>query len=206
MKSLCLIVLAAGRSQRFGDENKLLATVPSLNSKDENAGAPLLKASLKAFPPALFHRRLLVVGPPDKDTAAIGRRCDFDIAVNNAPEAGMGRSIAAGVSACPPCEGVMIALGDMPLLRSPTVERLAETFAATPGETIVAPVFNGQQGHPVIFPRLCFEALRRLDGDAGARRLIESGNTALLTLPVDDPGVLQDIDTPDDIDRLKRST
>lgn len=208
MNFLCLIVLAAGRSRRFGDENKLLAAVPSLDragdSMDNSAGAPLLEASLGRFPSALFHRRLLVVGPHDNDIAAIGRQCGFEIAVNNTPESGMGSSIAAGVRACPPCDGVMIALGDMPLLKPATVETLAESFVASTGETVIAPVFNGQRGHPVIFPSLCFDALRGLDGDAGARRLIASGDTALLTLPVDDPGVLQDIDTPDDIDRLKR--
>ena len=201
MKSLCLIVLAAGRSRRFGDGNKLLAAFPSSDS----ANASLLEASLKRFPPALFHRRILVVGPGGHDVAEIGRRSGFDIAVNSAPEAGMGRSIAIGVGACAACDGAMIALGDMPFLKPSTVKALAESFAASNREMAVAPVFNQQRGHPVIFPRACFDALRKLDGDAGARRLIEANDSAgLLALPVDDPGVLQDIDTPDEIAGLKR--
>lgn len=201
MKSLCLIVLAAGRSRRFGDGNKLLAAFPS----PDRANASLLEASLKRFPPALFHHRILVVGPDNHDVAEIGRRRGFDIAVNSAPEAGMGRSIAIGVGAHAPCDGAMIALGDMPFVKPSTVKALAESFAASTGEMVIAPVFNQRRGHPVIFPRACFNALRKLDGDAGARRLIAANDGAgLLALSVDDPGVLQDIDTPDDIVRLKR--
>lgn len=201
MKSLCLIVLAAGRSRRFGDENKLLAALPS----PDRATASLLEASLTRFPPALFQRRILVVGPGDHDVAEIGRRRGFEIAVNSAPEAGMGRSIAIGVGARPDCDGAMIALGDMPFVKPSTVKALAASFIESTGEMAIAPVFNQRRGHPVIFPRACFDALRRLDGDAGARRLFSANDgAALLALPVDDPGVLQDIDTPDDIAGLKR--
>lgn len=199
-KSLCLVVLAAGRSQRFGAEDKLLADCPSRDGKRR----PLLEVSLATYSQTDFQQRILIVGPHNETAAAIGRGRGFEIVVNDAAHAGMGRSLAVGVAACPPCDGVMIALGDMPFLRPATIEALARAFAQAPEDAVVAPIFEGKRGHPVVFPAIHLDALRKLDGDAGARSIIAENGATLHLAPVDDAGVLQDIDTRDDIDSLKR--
>ena len=213
-KTLDLVVLAAGRSRRFGDKDKLLA---------ELDGVAVLEASLRTFRAPLFRRRILVVGPVSEPLAAIGRANGFAITVNPDPDAGMGRSIAAGVDACTHgaaidrraggggapangdrSDGVMIALGDMPRIAPATLETLAGLFARDASGAVIAPVHDGKRGHPVIFPRRHMDALRALDGDAGARTLMARNEAGLRRAPVDDPGVLLDVDAPGDLDALAR--
>jgi len=196
-KSLRLVVLAAGRSRRFGKADKLLA---------DYGGRPVLAESLRRFAGFAFQRRVLVVGPRADAAAVIGRRFGFDIAVNPAPDAGLGRSIATGVGAAAPgdADGVMIALGDMPRIARTTVAALAHAFAHRADGAIVAPVHDGRRGHPVIFPSRFTPALLALDGDAGARGLLSGDAAAIAQIPVDDPGVVQDIDAPGDLDALAR--
>ncbi|MBF3189011.1 NTP transferase domain-containing protein, partial [Pseudomonas aeruginosa] len=74
-----------------------------------------------------------------------------------------------------------------------TLERLAAM--ATP-EAIVFPLYDGQRGHPVLFGRAFWDALAQLDGDQGARRVLQAHRPAWREVPCDDPGVLCDVDTP----------
>lgn len=91
-----------------------------------------------------------------------------------------------------------MALADMPRIASATIEAVARELDA--GKPLVAPCYRGQRGHPVGFGLVHREALLALDGDTGARALLNS--PALTRIDVDDPGILRDVDTPADLNGL----
>lgn len=98
--------------------------------------------------------------------------------------------------------GVMIVLGDQPLVRSETFGLLAEAHIAasrrTPGHLATVPVHGGRRGNPVVLSPELFPDVMRLEGDVGARRILAALGDETLRVPVDDPAVLRDVDTPED--------
>ena len=114
--------------------------------------------------------------------------------LEDAGHPGMGDSIAAAVRATPDANGWLILPGDLPLVQSATLLKLAR---ALEGHAVVVPVFNGQRGHPVGFSVLCREKLLSLQGNRGAAPvLIQYVATEVV---VDDVGVVTDVDTVDDL-------
>lgn len=115
-------------------------------------------------------------------------------------QAGMGASLAAGMQALHSGPGtadaVVVALGDMPWLQASTICFLLNHAAAN---RIVAPHIAGQRGHPVIFGRDFWPALCALDGDQGARALLQEHG--YMAIEVDDPGIVRDIDLPKDLNQ-----
>jgi len=111
---------------------------------------------------------------------------------------GMAASLRAGVAALPDeADGVLVFLGDMPLVPAAVAGALAR--ALEQGALAAVPRFEGQHGHPVAFARSLFSDLLALQGDRGARALLTSLGDRLATEPADDPGVLLDVDRPDDL-------
>lgn len=114
------------------------------------------------------------------------------------PHPGMGDSIAAAVRATASAEGWLILPADLPLVLPETLRRIA---AAPDVQTVVRPVYQGHQGHPVRFVRTCAEALMALGGASGAASVVRQHR--LWTVEVDDPGCVSDIDTPEDLARAR---
>lgn len=144
--------------------------------------------------------RVFAVLPPGKpELLATLREAGCEPIETEATRLGMGHSIAFGASRiierCRPSV-VVIALGDMPALRPETIANLIAAALAEP-ESIVAPSFGGRRGHPVVFDAAHLPVLCKLDGDKGAAVVLERHRPRLVA--VDDPGVLQDIDTPGDL-------
>ena len=83
----------------------------------------------------------------------------------------------------------------MPRVAVSTIEVVARTLDG--GPSIVAPFYRGQRGHPVGFGSAHRDALLALDGDTGARALLSMHQIA--RVDVDDPGILRDVDTPEDL-------
>lgn len=114
---------------------------------------------------------------------------------------GMGASLAAAIAASASADGWIVALGDMPSIRPSTIARVAEALAE--GAAIAAPFdASGRRGHPVGFSKSLRGELLALDGDVGARTVLESHAASLVHVTVDDPGIFVDIDTADDLRRL----
>lgn len=192
---LGVVVLAAGFGRRFGAESKLHQPL---------AGQPVLAWTLNTLAQLKASAAVVVVAPEDRAAAEIARTAGFTPVVNPARAEGMGRSIASGVAALPAgLHAVLIALGDMPNVQLKTCHALLAAFAAGDAARIVLPTYEGQRGHPVVFGVDHFPALRALDGDTGARSILNAQAHAVLALAVTDPGVLMDIDTPDDLTRLE---
>lgn len=184
---LSAILLAAGRSSRFGGD-KLLHQLPDGNAV-ALASALCLKAAVED---------LLVVVRPDH-TALIALLNAHHITTLPCPNAaqGMGASLACGVAASRDAAGWLVALADMPFIAPATVRAVAE--ALRNGASLAAPSLDGQRnGHPVGFSAAWREDLLRLDGDQGARSLIAARRGEMTLIRCNDPGIFRDIDFPAD--------
>lgn len=191
------ILLAAGLGTRFdasGRQNKLLAPLPD--------GRPLAVASAHALL-AVLPRVIAVVRPGQAELEDLLMRAGCETVSHHATARGMGASLSVGVQTSleiPPAtlahlQGWLVALADMPHLQTLTIR--AVVAALDNSDAIAAPRYLGQRGHPVGFGAAHAAALSALDGDTGARALLREGKVTWVD--VDDPGVLHDIDTPDDL-------
>ena len=184
------LLLAAGGSARFGGR-KLLHPI---------AGRPMLRWSAEALAAAV-DELVVVVGErrADVDDALAGIAAR--VVVNDRAGEGMATSIAVGVSALGPgADAVLIALADEPQPSRHAASLVLERFAAERA-AIVAPLFRGIPGHPVLFARAVFPELLRLHGDRGARAVVERDPRRVATVAVDEPPPV-DVDTPADLARL----
>ena len=187
------ILLAAGAGIRFGGR-KLLHRLPG--------GIPVGLAALRNVAAAL-PQVVIVVRPGDEELRQLLAREPVRVIECAKAECGMGHSLAAGVAAERGADGWVIALADMPLIRPDTIRAVAR--ALEQGAQLVVPVFAGERGHPVGFGRQFRDQLLALSGDTGARGIVNANPAVLHPLEVDDPGVVQDVDTPADAERLARS-
>jgi molybdenum cofactor cytidylyltransferase len=180
-------LLAAGASRRFGT-SKLRAPLAD--------GTPLGLASARPLTAALAEVTV-VVRPDDRELIQMYR--DAGLRVCPCPQAarGLGASLACGVAATAEADAWLIALADMPYIKTSTVATVVAALAR--GALLAAPEHAGQRGHPVGLARVWRDALLALDDDHGARPLLAAHAGQLTRLAVDDPGVLRDIDTPADL-------
>ncbi|WP_165183904.1 nucleotidyltransferase family protein [Caulobacter soli] len=195
------VVLAAGAGRRFAEQSggrKLLAPFE---------GRPLVAGALDAAFAAPA-RRVLLVTDGDAELAkvardqaqALGRADDLDIVVATDAAEGMGASLRAAARALPTdCDAAFVFLGDMPRVPLGLARDLAQ--ALVPGVDAVAPCFSGRRGHPVLFGKVCFPALRNLGGDLGAREVLAALDERLALVESGDAGVLFDVDRPGDLTR-----
>lgn len=182
------VVLAAGKSTRFGKDNKLLHLVD---------GEPLLHRVVRAFLDVGLVELIVVLGHEARVVQESLSRFDLRTVVNPNFEEGMGSSLSFGVKALPKknLDGVFVCLGDLPELKSSHVEMVRDAFIAARSEQIVVPRVSGKRGHPVCFPHWCFDRLEELSGDKGARGVIESEGARVMTLEMSDDAVVRDMDT-----------
>ncbi|MGE5103289.1 MAG: nucleotidyltransferase family protein [Betaproteobacteria bacterium] len=188
------ILLAAGRATRFGGD-KLLAPLVQ-GAADVAPGTPIGVASALHLVAAL-PRSLAVVRPGDAGLAAALRATGLSIVECDNADEGMGASLACGVAASRDADGWIVALADMPWIRSSTI--LAVAQAIEHGDDLAAPFYQGRRGHPVGFARRHYGTLASLGGDSGARAVIEGARDRLASIDVTDPGVLRDVDRRADL-------
>ena len=179
------VLLAAGRSTRFGAADKLTASLH---------GRPLAlhaAATLATLPLAAC---FVVTGNSDLDWPG-------EVIVNDDPASGMARSIVLGVGAARRAgiDAVLITLADMPFVPRAHHERLIAAYAGP--DTLVASIDGTRAMPPALFGAASFDKLEALTGDQGARALLAGANTIPL-----DPSLLLDIDTPEQLARAAALT
>jgi molybdenum cofactor cytidylyltransferase len=184
------IVLAAGFARRMGRQKLLLAF----------QGKSIVRWAAEALAPPV--EDLVVV--TGQEEAAV-RQALAGLAVrfvrNPRPHEGQGSSIAVGVSALKPwTRAAVIALGDQPRVPGDVVPALLAAWERG-GQAIVAPVYRGTQGTPVLFAAAMFGELAALTGDAGARAVVQARPERVELVPFDMP-MPADVDTPEDFARL----
>ena len=197
---IAAIVLAAGSARRFGSDKR----------RQPIAGVPMLTRTLTTY------RRVLslvvaVIRPDESDIAELAASAGCQVAVAPDADRGQSRSLAAGVTSLAslagaasdptPIDGVLIGLGDMPFVHPETLQRLVDAMIENP-DSIVRPRSHGQGGNPVGFPKRLIDHLARLEGDQGARQLV-AGSPDVVYVDVNDRGVLDDVDRPENLDRRK---
>jgi molybdenum cofactor cytidylyltransferase len=186
------LLLCGGRATRFGAD-KLLAPI---------RGTPLAAMSARSLA-AGAGRALAVVPPGARDLREVLSANGCEILESAACERGIGASLAAGIAASRDAAGWIVALGDMPLVRAETIAAVREALES--GAAIAAPFLgDGRRGHPVGFAASLRGDLESLDGDEGARALLERYADRVRKIVVDDPGIVADIDTVEDLRAAQR--
>lgn len=195
------LILAAGAGRRFGSDKRQARLAD---------GTPLLLATVATWRKALPRLRIVLRPGDDRLRARLLQRwpeLTFTLATDW--EMGMGASLAAGARDCDDGAPLLIGLGDMPWLQHPTLSSVADSLATatrTDALAIVRPRCEGRWGHPVGFGPAHVSSLRELNGDAGARSLIDQHRQHLQALPCKDPGCLRDVDYPADLAEVSAST
>jgi molybdenum cofactor cytidylyltransferase len=192
MRRLGLILLAAGRSARLGSPKQLL----------QFEGRSLIRRAVEVSLEADFSPIIVVLGAFSMEISQELDGLPLHIANNDQWQFGMGTSIRAGMDKLLrverdeqiSTEGAALMVGDQPLVTSPLLEELSQTFFAHGG--IVASAYSGTLGVPAIFGREFYEELRAFPAEHGAKRLIQKHAGLVRPFPFPEGSV--DIDTPQD--------
>ena len=146
---------------------------------------------------AEVNRVLAVVRPGSDELAAALKSDGCEVVVCENAAEGMGASLACAARAAGPADGYVVALGDMPFVRPSTIAAVRDALAG--GAPLVAPYFRARRGHPVGIAGKFASDLLALTGDEGAKQLLAANERTLVKIPVGDPGVIRDIDRPEDL-------
>ncbi|HYM48658.1 MAG TPA: nucleotidyltransferase family protein [Burkholderiaceae bacterium] len=186
------VLLAAGLGTRYdptGERLKLLQPVAG----GPHAGVPIVAAAARNLRSNLA-RTFAVVRPLDDPHQPalheLLQREGCELVICEHADQGIGASLACGVRASAVADGWIVALGDMPSINPATIDVVVNALSA--GHATAAPSYRGQRGHPVGFSASCRTALLALEGDHGARALLETHPPHLIA--VNDAGILIDID------------
>lgn len=184
MSDIVGLLLAAGRSRRFGADKRWLPLA---------GGTPMALAAARNLA-AICPRTLVVIRPDDDAVARMLAEAGIATVVCAEAEQGMGRSLACGVAATADAPGWLIALADMPHIRPESYRAVLDAMAQ--GAAMARPSYIGRVGHPVGFASRCYPDLIALTGDRGGKAILDADPAAVRVCPVEDPGVLKDIDRP----------
>lgn len=179
------LLLAAGSATRFGSD-KLRHALPH--------GVPIAVQAARHLRAELA-RVLVVVRSRDAEATFRSERCETVVCAN--ADDGMGASLACAARAAGKADAYIVALADMPFVRPTTIAAVREALER--GAALAAPYFRARRGHPVGIAGRYYEQLVALGGDEGAKHLLAANESAIVKIPVGDPGVVRDIDRPDDL-------
>lgn len=190
--SITGIILAAGRSARLGRPKQLVPL----------AGRPLLAHTLAHAAASNLDEVILVLGHEAAAIAgAVGDHGQRTV-VNPDYAAGQSTSVQAGLAALhPETEAVLFFLGDQPTITPEVIDAILAAYRASRAP-IVAPLYSGERGHPLLFDRALFPELAEVSGDEGARAIVRAHAADVLLVPVPVAAPPQDVDTEDDYQRL----
>lgn len=182
---ICGLVLAAGAGTRFGDRPKQLA---------ELEGRPLLEWAVRSQCDARVLGRVVVVigssAAPIRNTVEFGRA---EVVICPDWDAGQAASLRFGLAHLADADKVVVTLGDAPLITSAVIERFA---GEAPGTRAV---YDGRPGHPVVLGSEQIAGLTRLDGDIGARQLLDGERV----IEIGHICSGRDVDTPEDLEEIR---
>ena len=194
-KSVAILILAAGQSRRMGSQNKLLAEIngkPMLRHTAEQA----LKSRAAAVFAVTGHEREKIQPLLDEMGIPALHNPDYANGLSSSLKTGF-RALAGKF------EGILVCLGDMPLITAELFNTLIEAFDREEGRAIVVPTYQGKRGNPVLIAS-SFEAdILAITGDIGAKSLIAENEPMVFNVEVGDNSIFADIDTPDALSNIQ---
>ena len=192
--NIIVLLLAAGKSSRFGSPKQLL--------KWKNSN--LLQHAIKTASDSNASDVFLVLGANYDQIMEMIHTDSVEVIRNQSWEKGLGNSIAFGVNQILEKEikvdGILLMLADQPLIDSDYLNSIIDTFEVGTNQIIASSYLNGKKGVPVLFDKCFFEQLSNIKGDKGAKTLLD--NYANKVISVDGGNNLLDIDTIDDYEGL----
>jgi len=198
---LLAIIPAAGQSRRMGQPKLLL----------DLAGQSVIARVIHALQQAGISRCLVVVRSSDEPLARAATLAGAEVVIPPTDPDDMRQSVEWALkslrnesrNSVAPCEGWVLVPADHPTLSSQLVRELIVAWSENRNRVAV-PVFEGRRGHPTIFPWCLMEDVLALPPDHGLNQLLRHKSGRVLEVSVTDPRVLDDLDTPDDLLRLRR--
>ncbi len=191
--SVAGILLAAGRSQRFGGETKQLL---------DFAGEPVIRRVAGEACRSLLGEVVVVVGHNARAVEAAVVGLDLRSVRNSQYREGLSSSIAAGIQSIDQeAEAALFMTADQPFLSKEVINRIVSRYTQTKA-AIVVPSFEGQRGSPVLFQRRLFARLQALREDQGGREIVRSCPELVEAVELESGQPLADMDTPADYRRL----
>lgn len=194
-ENIAAIILAAGLSTRMGSFKPLLPL----------AGSTVIENSVSTFKEAGVRDIYVVVGHRANELKAVLKDTGVQIVFNSAYTTGMFSSVQAGVNSLKASTQAFFFLpGDIPIVQPSTIARLLEVYPSNPA-AILYPCLKGERGHPPLIPANFKTSILAWQGDGGLRALLEMYEAQAKDIEVYDQGVLLDMDTPVDYQKICES-
>jgi molybdenum cofactor cytidylyltransferase len=183
------IVLAAGRASRFGSPKQLALW------QDK----PLLAHVVDAALASQAEPVIVVLGAHAEACRSVLADRPVQIVMNDQWAAGQSTSMRAGLAALPSTvSAALFPLADQPFVTPAVINTLIAAYQQTL-KPVVWPEFEGRRGNPVLFDRILFPEMNRISGDTGAKPVLMAHQAEAERVVVTEPGILQDIDRPEDL-------
>ncbi|MCW9035717.1 MAG: nucleotidyltransferase family protein [Rhodospirillales bacterium] len=194
---IAAIILAAGKSQRMGANNKLLAEID---------GKPMIRRVIEQVQSSTADSIVVITGHNSGELSkALG---DFKGRCVHNPDygEGMSTSLRCGIEALEQnIDGALVILGDMPKVSSNHINKLIDAFDPENSVEACLPVYENKRGNPVLWGRRYFDDIRAISGDKGARDLILKFENKITLVNMSDDGIFVDVDTPESLEKLKKT-
>lgn len=188
-RTVAAILLAAGKSTRMGSCKQLLPL----------GGTTVIDRCLTTIQRGGINDIVVVVSENGRDVADAARRNGVRVAVNRTGDGDMSSSVRTGLNAVDAgVSGILVALCDYPLVAPATIALLARLHGTFP-DGIITPGYEGRRGHPLLFARSIIDELAE---GMTLRDVVRHDLHRIYEVPVEDAGILMDMDTPEDYARL----
>ncbi len=188
MASVSAILLAAGQSRRMGGLNKLGLTIDAV---------PMITRTARTLLASRLDEVVVVLGHEAERIRTLLGDLPLSIIVNPHYREGQMTSVHAGLERLTrPCDGVMVCLGDLPLLEPADIDGLIEAFESRRHGAVLVPTFEGRRGNPIVLANAHRAAILAGNRNLGCKRFIEKNPELVETFEMDNDHAVFDLDTP----------
>jgi molybdenum cofactor cytidylyltransferase len=195
-KSVAIVILAAGQSRRMGPQNKLLATIN---------GKPMLRHTAEQALASKATGVFAVTGHEQEKIMPLLQEMGITAFHNPDYAEGLSSSLKTGFRALgDKFDGILVCLGDMPLVTADLFNALIDAFDMEEGRAIIVPTYKGKRGNPVLIASSFKPDILAITGDIGAKSLIADNELLVFTVDAGKDSIFADIDTPDALSNLQQ--